>query len=233
MAPKRKAASSAAATSKKKKAPAPDWRVPLFYWKGDFDAGFKQWSGTWVAAEEVPSDKEFADSATSFLLELAATDVTAPADGSVCMEMSLPSFIESEFTTKVEYDRWCKERQEGSGDGETIKALAGSFSGTYKLDNGGGLADYSDLTHDFKSLQTTGGCVVCVAKGTTEFGAFVSMGTLVGTTLTLARRYIGDKDPRKKQSLADALDSLQGSTDTAEQLLSKLQQEALPWRVDL
>ena len=233
MAPKRKAAASGA-PSKKKKAPPPDWRVPLFYWRGSFDAGFKRWTGTWVASDEgVPTPNDFAESANTFALELAATDVSAPEVAE--MEVYMPSFIESAFTTKVEYEAWCKEQQGGrdGGSSETIKALAGSFTGSYKLDNGGGLEDYSDISHEFKSQQAQA-CVICAAKGTTEFGAFVSMGVLVGSTLTLVRRYIDDKDSRKKQGLEEALDAHAKCADSsAEEFLAKLQAEYMPWKLGL
>ena len=74
------------------------------------------------------------------------------------------------------------------------------ISGSYKLDQGDGLADFSDLSHRVH-LSAQG---VVGACGSTEFGKFISLGKLIahGThgELTLARRYIADNDPRAKLS---------------------------------
>ena len=68
MPPKRKSSSTASAGKRKKKAPAEDWRTPLFYWRGTIDGS--SWSGTWVASSDgLPSDAEFAASANAFKLE--------------------------------------------------------------------------------------------------------------------------------------------------------------------
>lgn len=89
-------------------------------------------------------------------------------------------------------------------------AQEGAFvSGTYKLDNGGGLADYADLSHNIHVDGPFGEPEWCIvgARGSTEFGEFVSLGRLDrsddgGHMLTLARRYISASDPRCKMTAA-------------------------------
>jgi len=95
----------------------------------------------------------------------------------------------------------------------------GTFTGSYKLDNGDGPADYSDVEHDIYAFNgppdhhpACHSWAVVGACGDTEFGRFVSLGVLDGKTpgevpgndtysrLTLVRRYIADDDPRKGMS---------------------------------
>jgi hypothetical protein len=72
--------------------------------------------------------------------------------------------------------------------------------GSYQLDQGDGLAKFSDVSH-VCHLAADG---VVGACGNTEFGKFISLGKLVAREshgeLTLARRYITDNDPRAKLS---------------------------------
>ena len=91
----------------------------------------------------------------------------------------------------------------------------GTFTGEYKLDNGDGPADYSDLEHEIFAYNGPPGhhpaahsWAVVGACGDTEFGRFVSLGVLDGevsggvpgddtySRLTLVRRYIAEDDPR-------------------------------------
>ena len=64
-----KRSSSCSSQAKKRQTSAPDWRVPIFYWRGKI-TNETTWSGTWVASETgLPSDAEFAESANTFALE--------------------------------------------------------------------------------------------------------------------------------------------------------------------
>lgn len=106
--------------------------------------------------------------------------------------------------------------RKGFVDGEPSNA---TFTGSYKLDNGDGLADYEDLEHEIWAQNGPpshhpGGdeWAVVGARGNTEFGRFISLGRLdqrtddgvpgddTYTRLTLARRYIADNDKRAKMS---------------------------------
>ena len=91
---------------------------------------------------------------------------------------------------------------------EPAAGLKSKFTGSYQLDQGDGLETFSDKTHMFKISAAPDGSVLVAARGTTEFGAFVSAGRLesggsTGVQLTLARRYVDDADPRKKWTTAD------------------------------
>ena len=187
MSPKRKGKAPAAAAKKARK---PDWRMPLFYWRGTVTAG--TWEGLWVASEEgVPTAAEFAASTNSFKLICA--------DGG---------------------------------------QLEGNLTGSYKLDNGDGPADFSDLEHKVHSMPVLSKAgtkfQVVGARGDTPFGPFVSLGVLVDeTTLTLARRYIDGKDPRNKLSFADVVEKhCPVIDDEPEEVLKRLQDELLPWQFD-
>ena len=112
--------------------------------------------------------------------------------------------------------------KKGRTDGKPDLA---TFTGTYKLDNGDGLADYEDIEHQMWAHNGPpehhpGGdeWAVVGACGNTEFGRFVSLGRLDERTaegvpgddrytrLTLARRYIADNDKRAKLSAFDVAD---------------------------
>lgn len=171
---------------KAKKEPPPDWRSPIFYWRGTISGvSDNVWSGTWVASENgLPADAEFDASNTTFRLE-SKTPLGPDA--------------------------------------------AGEFTGKYKLDQGDGLQDFEDVYHNIAVSAS-----LCAARGNTEFGEFVSLGKFVraadGTlTLTLARRYIGDRDPRRKQTAEGVLGRIQaGGPDAGH---CETPWTALPWRV--
>ena len=110
--------------------------------------------------------------------------------------------------------------------------------GSYKLDNGNGLEDTSDDTHRWEVRtwpKAAPGEVECAthaavaAVGTTSFGRFVSLGAIEGHTMTLARRYIADDDPRAAwSSPAAVLDAVLGEGPLAlDEIPAKL-----PWKVD-
>ena len=179
MPPRKRGAAGGA--SKKAKQPRPDWRVPIFYWRGTVTD--KEWRGAWVAsADGLPSDTELAESKSTF--ELTCTS-------------------------------------------ELVTGASASFTGSYKLDNGDGLADFSDVEHNIRIAD--GASAIVAARGTTEFGEFVSLGKLQDGTLTLARRYIADNDPRCKMNAQQVLARLQsGGEDEAH---SAAPWTALPWKV--
>ena len=140
------------------------------------------WAGAWVAGVEgeCPSNTDFNESENVF---------------------SLSSPFEKNVESKL--------------NAEQFHGLTPAWNGEYKLDNGEGLGTYSDLEHVSQFVfpsdtEDKAACqeLLCVAKGNTEFGKFMSHGVLSFTDegevqLTLARRYIGDKDPRVKWKLDD------------------------------
>ena len=212
MPPKGKRAPRSSSSSSKKAKRASDWRSPLFYWRGTVAGGV--WEGTWVASTDgLPSDADFAASANSFKL----TSSTAHLG--------------------------------------TLHAVDGgaSLTGMYKLDNGEGLADVSDIEHrvcarrlvveqplsptEEEEQPSNASWAVVGACGDTEFGPFVSLGrldTVTPTTvtaseaaaaepvsytrLTLARRYLSDKDKRVGMSAMEVVDRVYGVDAWAIQL---------------
>lgn len=91
----------------------------------------------------------------------------------------------------------------------TSASLTGSIHSKYLLDqgDGNGLQEYEDIKQTFCTFAT-GDKVFMTALGSTEFGSFVSCGTLTekedgALTLLLARRYI-DEEYDSRSLLEDA-----------------------------
>lgn len=203
MAPKgKRKAGAGAGASPKKRVPAKDWRAPLFYWRGVFADDFT-WKGTWVASEDgLPDAEAFAASPNTFALRL-----NEPLGMIMLMD-----------------------------DGDMDGAFVG---GSYKLDQGDGLADYSDVSHRIHVIELVepsgedgAACALVSARGTTEFGEFASLGVLSQTAdganeLTLARRYIGDKDARCKLGAKEVAALV--CPDVKKKELKEARFEAAPW----
>jgi hypothetical protein len=209
MPPKRKAPASAP-KRKAKRAPSPDWRTPVFYWRGKVDGS--TWEGTWVASSEgLPSNEEFEASENTFKLKCS------------------------------------KPLEDLYWDGKDYESAAlASLTGSYKLDNGDGLADYTDLKHEIWAYNgppshhpSINSWAVVGACGDTEFGRFVSLGRLdqkksddtyaAYTRLTLARRYIADDDPRKSMSARDVARRV--AANGPDEGVIDIPWLALPWKV--
>ena len=108
-------------------------------------------------------------------------------------------------------------------DVDTEGPLEMAWDGHYLLDNGEGHQKYSDEEHVccLNRVRCPGADVShsVAARGTTEFGCFVSSGVVETVqcgddeqiprhTLTLARRYlVSDRDPRYATPLEDRLSS--------------------------
>jgi hypothetical protein len=163
---------------KKRAKKAADWREPIFYWRGTVDSS-SIGSDVWEGTW------------------------VASAEGLPTAE----EFKASENT----FSLTCSDAL-----GMLVMTEEdGRFFGSYKLDNGGGPEDFSDIEQTIRVVEgpAVGGpmgdaewCNVG-ARGTTEFGEFVSLGTLERGTnlLTLARRYISDDDPRCEMSAAEVV----------------------------
>lgn len=217
MPPKRKAPTASASKRKAKKAPAPDWRTPVFYWRGKVDG--HTWEGTWVASTEgLPTNEEFEASENSFKLKCSGI---------------------SEHDSRDLGDLYWDGKDHES---ESL----GQLTGTYKLDNGEGPADYSDRKQEIWAYNgppshhpSSTPWAVVGACGDTEFGRFVSLGRLDQkeepgldepyTRLTLARRYIADDDPRKSMSARDVARRV--AANGPDENVIDIPWLALPWKV--
>mmetsp|Transcript_50075 Transcript_50075/g.165820 ORF Transcript_50075/g.165820 Transcript_50075/m.165820 type:complete len:219 (+) Transcript_50075:120-776(+) len=118
-------------------------------------------------------------------------------------------------------------------DEEDREVKTAHFTGSYKLDNGEGLADYEDVEHSIAVCFGPEWASVA-ARGTTEFGDFVSLGKLHDgasqggyQTLTLARRYIADGDPRTAMNATSVLARVEAEDSFA----GEHPWLALPWKV--
>jgi uncharacterized cupin superfamily protein len=175
-----------------------DWKATLFYWRGGLQlhpATKKlSWRGAWVGSTKgLPSEASFSSSENTF--ELSAN---------LPKKMLMPtlSSVATEFAPKA--------------------GISARFTGSYLLDqgDGNGPQKYSDISQSFL-IFVRGTGVQVAAKGTTEFGSFVSAGKLspgdqkqsdsageAGVQLTLVRRYLDDGDARSKWSAKKAADEL-------------------------
>ena len=226
MAPKKRGA--ALSTARKKRRPAPDWRYPLFYWRGTLTDGQYSsedpvcitatdcWSGTWVASEkDLPDAAAFKESLNTFKLQFGPCEVM---------------------------------RKVGSADRDATVLI-----GTYKLDQGDGegLRDYSDIEQILHIIETAslgedgadggGSSAIVGARGTTEFGQFASLGLLLHnsetrtTELTLVRRYLSDDDSRTKLCAREIAALAFGDVEKktlAKEVYAAAPWEALPWKAD-
>ena len=207
-APPKRAATTASSKAKKPRSsapPEPDWRTPLFYWRGNCNE--TSWSGTWVAsAEGLPSDADFAASANTFTLS-CSENISTMSDG--------PS---------------------GTAD-----APAATLTGSYK---GDGQEDISDIKHSICVQEGPAmggpmgdsGWVSVAGRGTNRFGKFLSLGKMVRTNdgehvLTLARRYLAEKDPRCTMSAQKALGRVSGEEEGKDMWACEEPWLALPWKV--
>ena len=226
--------------SKRPREEKPDWRLPLFFWRGSVRlaegapsaadgasaperggggaGGSVLWDGSWVSStveEGLPPDASFSASPCTF---------------SCAAELPL---------------------HPGSGAPLRLEALAGAIfsfsSSSYLLNNGDGLQRFKDEQHrvafEAAPAEPAGaeplGALLAGGQGTTEFGRFVSVGVaerVADGTLrfTLARRYLGGGDARLAwESAADALQACAapvGGTPPRSELLGA-PWGALPWRV--
>ena len=190
-------------------ADAKDWRSPLFYWRGELTPRDDRlrWQGAWVAREgDLPTDDEFAASENAF-------DVSSTAG--------------FEFHTHRRLLGITRELGHATA--------FGLVDGYYLLDNGGGHERFTDIRQNVvvEEKSPTDPLVVA-AVGTTEFGAFVSLGSIDETAsgtvrMTLARRYVDDSDPRARWTTDDVLDDGVRMRHGAGMASGSLW-DSLPWR---
>ena len=186
-------------------ADATDWGGRLFYWRGELTPRDDRlrWQGAWVACEgDLPTDGEFAASENAF-------DVSSTAGFEFHIHRRLLGIT----------------RELGHA------TAFGLVDGYYLLDNGGGHERFTDIRQNVvvEEKSPTDPLVVA-AVGTTEFGAFVSLGSIDETAsgtvrMTLARRYVDDSDPRAQWTTGQVLDDVRMRHGAGASLW-----ESLPWR---
>ena len=237
-----------------------DWRATLFVWRGELEIGGSpdtgpqiSWRGAWLGTDDaMPSDAALKASANKFELE------TEPFDHEQIQEKANATLVGTEFEgeecggTEIVFEAidmilggMDEEDPEGRKAFFQLDGLFEmKFGGSYKLDNGDGLEDTSDDTHRWEVRswpKAAPGEVECAthaavaAVGTTPFGRFVSLGAIDGSTMTLARRYIADDDPRAAwASPAAVLDACldDAQLEEEEELALADIPAKLPWKVD-
>ena len=181
--PRKRPAENESRDGGNRKAKATDWREPLYFLHGEVTTEFAArrgeeveevtvWRGTWLASENgLPSIDEFNDSGDSFSLTTA------------------------EFLgTGVPLEEHCPIGR------------SGGFKGLYTMADGRTFQDYD---HKMVIMDHTASCSLVAERGTSALGEYVSLGRLTHpregkntrATLTLARRYLENNDPRASAAL--------------------------------
>ena len=186
-----------------------EWKETLFVWRGFVEAGNEEgeivFEGTWVGQEkkaDFPTNEEFENSENKF--KLVGRNEKMSKKGPIDEFFGAKSKSDKKESKEMKIE--VKKDEDGAPkDDEKMVIRFDNIRSSYLLDNGDGLKSYKDVEHvlymdDFSSKHPN--YAVACAYGRTEFGEFVSKGyvdkeTAPGKTLlTLARRYIEDKDPR-------------------------------------
>ena len=115
---------------------------------------------------------------------------------------------------------------------------SGKFGGIYKVGSGEVPRKYSDLDHKMSVMDHTVSCSLVAERGTSEFGAFVSLGRLIfprdphaPVTLTLARRYVTDDDVRAKLTTWEALFRIASKTRGLREKDDFANGQPAPWKL--
>jgi hypothetical protein len=121
-----------------------------------------EWKGTWVSSTSgIPSDTAFTSSLNTFSLA-----------GKKVLEKDKPLVI------TANEDEWydlAYNHTLGIGVDKGSFSEGSFISGSYLLDNGSGLSEYSDIEQKF-AFEVGDGGGVFKACGNTEFGRFISFG---------------------------------------------------------
>ena len=226
-----------------------DWRATLFVWRGELEAEPSiqmkhadcgpptpsiTWRGAWLSTDDetMPTEAALQASPNTFKVKTSKFDEKKIREGTSWAGTPIHGRDDyaatAEILEEIMMSEWGTETEEGDGDyGKPDRLCEMKFDkGSYKLDNGNGLEEVKDVEHRWE-VRTP----AVAAVGTTPFGRFVSLGIIDGSTetMTLARRYIADDDPRVAwASPAAVLDALLGEGPLAlDEIPAKL-----PWKVD-
>jgi hypothetical protein len=174
-----------------------DWRAPLYFWHGS-----------------VRTD-DYGDTTWEGTWIASETGLPSPSEFEACKNTF--KFVCTDFL----------ERDGVGLEDACPYGRSGNFHGSFKLNNDGtGLRDYADLEHRIVFKNHSAGWSLAGARGTAEFGEFISAGRLTfpqGETpayLTLARRYLKDDDPRTQLS----------AWGTVLQIESNMEGREAPWK---
>jgi hypothetical protein len=167
------------------------WRDALFVWDGILFPSTEEekdgvtpvkWEGTWVEIEKVPD----------------ARDAEAPK------RVGAAKDVESDYEFQVQGT--AKSIQKDDKTFYNVSMIEGTG---WDMGEGDEKKKYNDTAHEMylKYLRWKGGMQtdnLVFAVGNNEFGSFISAGWMrPGNRITLARRYLGEKDARAKWGLED------------------------------
>jgi len=149
------------------------WRNTLFVWRGTLAGA--EWAGHWVGVDSPDVARVALPSAEEFADSSNAFAVTFEAGGGGMFA--------------------CEP-------GAEVAATAGQG---YMLDQGDGLGHsfHQDDEHYIRFFHSADGALLAAARGHNEFAPFVALGSVTGTELVLARRYLDGKDARADWTLED------------------------------
>ena len=178
------------------------------------------------ASPTAPADDAFASSPNTFKLTVSARILL----GSV-LRAALRRWCQKYSCGQAKWPAKAPRALSAAASELPAAGVQAAFKGSYLLDqgDGAGLCPYRDIQHRFHLAPAPDGQTVLVAaRGSTEFGYFISAGALAsvdggGIQLTLARRYLEDDDPRAKWS---------SPARVVEELLRKEPTGGPPWHED-
>lgn len=160
-----------ACTKMPKRKAQSDWRESLFFWRGEL-----------ISKEDTSNQLTWKGTWVSSVSTAPEDTEYTSSKNTFISTLSLDSEVKGITLASL-----------------TSAALTGSINSKYLLDqgDGNGLQEYEDIKQTFATFAT-GDRVFMTALGSTEFGSFVSCGTLTekedgALTLLLARRYIDDE----------------------------------------
>ena len=199
---KRKPDGSPPASTRKSTKAVADWREALYYLHGEVYTENDVRSASHAAAHTAQRRALTAARALDSRMQLTVWEGTwvQSSDGLPTLQDFAASTNSFKLSTRDFLDTGVR-LEELSPIGRS-----GKFSGNYKIIQGEVSHKYSDIAHKIVVMDHAATCSLVAERGTSEFGEFVSLGRLVfgargsPCSLTLARRYITDDDPRAHQS---------------------------------
>lgn len=204
-----------------------NWKDTLYIWDGIVALGIPegkgtqdtpvtlQWEGQWVPVTDVPDAVDAAAPKRNAFKKDIDADCKFLVRGSASrlgLRLHTNGEDDSKVNSKGESDGVKEKGATDNNNDDDVFYVAKLTEGEgWEMEEGGEKSRYHDTTHDVwvKSLKWSGNQKdetesLVVAKGTNDFGPFVSVGWIrPGCRWTVARRYLSEKDPRKKMPLRE------------------------------
>lgn len=219
-----------------------NWKDSLYIWDGIVAVGIPeenqtqdspvplQWEGQWVPVTGVP------DAANAEAPKRHAFKKDIDSDCKFLVRGSASRFDSNgEGDSKSE-----KEKGAASNDDEGFYVVRLTEGDGWEMEEGDEKSRYHDKIHDVwvKTLKWSGNQKdqtksLVVAKGTNDFGPFVSVGWIrPGCRWTVARRYLSEKDPRVKMTFREFYKIVVAESISVTEESGEKYMMVPPWKID-